>query len=364
MTDIDASSKLSREEYEQLIDKSLNRIPGPLQRALEDSGLSLDQIDAIELVGGSTRIPAVRARIQSVFPGKVLSTTLNQDEACARGATFACATLSPVFRVRDFALHDIAPYPIKIRWEKSPEDPDDDTELTVFPRGNSLPSTKVLTFYRKDTFDLEAVYGEPEKLPGSINPWLAKLTAKNIPSPSSGDLAVVKVKTRLNLHGVISFEQVYTEEIEEKEEPMAVDGEPSTEPPKKKKVKKDVAFVAAYGKLDSSVVEKFKEREAQMQAADKLVQDTEVSTYWPKLNVDDLRLTAEFRTAKTLSRSTSTICVPSLTNVMSLSSSLRRRRSSLSNSRRTKTGFTPRRAKRLLNPHTLTALPPFTPSAT
>ena len=364
MTDIDASSKLSREEYEQLIDKSLNRIPGPLQRALEDSGLSLDQIDAIELVGGSTRIPAVRARIQSVFPGKVLSTTLNQDEACARGATFACATLSPVFRVRDFALHDIAPYPIKIRWEKSPEDPDDDTELTVFPRGNSLPSTKVLTFYRKDTFDLEAVYGEPEKLPGSINPWLAKLTAKNIPSPSSGDLAVVKVKTRLNLHGVISFEQVYTEEIEEKEEPMAVDGEPSTEPPKKKKVKKDVAFVAAYGKLDSSVVEKFKEWEAQMQAADKLVQDTEVSTYWPKLNVDDLRLTAEFRTAKTLSRSTSTICVPSLTNVTSLSSSLRRRRSSLSNSRRTKTGFTPRRAKRLPNPHTLTALPPFTPSAT
>ncbi len=133
MNDIDASSKLSREEYEGLIASVLDRIPAPLQRALEDSELTLDQIDAVELIGGSTRIPAVRARIQSVFPGKVLSTTLNQDEAVARGATFACAMLSPVFRVRDFRFTDIATYPIKTIWEGSPDSPEEDTELLVFP---------------------------------------------------------------------------------------------------------------------------------------------------------------------------------------------------------------------------------------
>ncbi|THH12785.1 hypothetical protein EW146_g7370 [Bondarzewia mesenterica] len=277
MNDVDASSKLTRDVFEQLIDSLLNRVPGPLHQVLQESGLTLDQIDSIELVGGSTRIPAVRARIQSVFPGKTLSTTLNQDEACARGATFACASLSPVFRVREFAMHDIAPYPIKVRWEKTPGDPDDDTELIVFPHGNGLPSTKVLTFYRKEPFDLEAVYAEPEKLPGSINPWLAKFTAKNVTPNAAGDFSVVKVKTRLNLHGIVSFEQVYTEEVEEKEEAMQVDGEQPAEGAKKKKVvrKKELPFVAGYSQLDPSIVEQYKEREAQMYAADKLVQDTE-----------------------------------------------------------------------------------------
>ena len=101
----------------------LDRIPAPLQRALADSGLTLEQIDAVELVGGSTRVPAVRQRIQDVFPGKTLSFTLNQDEAIARGATFACAMLSPVFRVRDFHLNDINHFPIKTQWAASSTDP-------------------------------------------------------------------------------------------------------------------------------------------------------------------------------------------------------------------------------------------------
>jgi heat shock protein 4 len=279
MNDVDASSKLSREQYEQLIADVLDRIPAPLQRAIEESGLTIDQIDAVELVGGSTRIPAVRAKIQSVVPTKSLSTTLNQEEACARGSTFCCATLSPVFRVRDFAIHDIAIYPIKVRWEKSHADEEEDTELVVFPRGNGIPSTKVLTFYRKASFDIEAVYADPSGLPGSINPWVGHLTVKDVGPSPTGDYSTVRVKARLNLHGVLSFEAVYTEEVEEKEE-MQVDGE-STEPPKKKKVikKNPAAHVAGYGGLDSSVVEIYREKELTMYSNDKLVQDTEVSCH-------------------------------------------------------------------------------------
>lgn len=272
MNDIDASSRLTREEYEQLIAGVLERITAPVQQALAESGLTLDQIDAVELVGGCTRIPAVRAKIQAVFQGKALSTTLNQDEAAARGATFACAMLSPVFRVRDFAIHDITPYSVKVKWDKQPGDPDEDTELVVFPKGNSIPSTKVLTFYRNGPFDLQAEYAEPEKLPGGINPWIARFTAKEVPPNPSGDLTVVKVKTRLNLHGVVSFEQAYVEEIEEKED-MAVDGE---EPKKKKVVRKhEIPFVWHSGSLDSSVLEQYRQQEAEMHAADKLVADTE-----------------------------------------------------------------------------------------
>ena len=278
MNDIDASSKLSRDTYEDLIAPVLDRIAIPLQQALTEAGLSIDQIDAVELIGGTTRIPAVRARIQAALGGKPLSTTLNQDEAVARGATFACAFFSPTFRVRDFHIRDIAQYPIKVSWERSETDPDEDTELVVFPRGNAIPSTKVLTFYRKGPFDIEASYAEPQGLPGRINPWIARFSAKSVPADPNGDLSCVKLKTRLNLHGIMSFEAAYVEEVEEKEEAMEVDGNtPPADAPKKKRVKKiEVPFTSFASSLDSSLLEKLREQEAQMHAADKLVQDTEV----------------------------------------------------------------------------------------
>ncbi|KAJ7198776.1 heat shock protein 70 family [Mycena pura] len=281
MNDVDAASKLSRETMEGLISSVLDRIVAPIQRVLADSGLSLDQIDAIELVGGSTRVPAVRARIQEVFPGKVLSTTLNQDEAIARGATFCCAMLSPVFRVREFHIQDATHYPIKVQWTASPSDPEEDTELTVFQQGDKLPSTKVLSFYRRDTFDLEAVYADPAGLPGGINPWVGRITIKEVPADPKGDSTCVRVKTRVNQHGIMSFEGAYVEEVEDKEEvvPMDVDpaaeGAPPPAPPKKRRIKKkEVPFVTASSSLDKATLEALREQENAMHAADKLVMDT------------------------------------------------------------------------------------------
>ncbi|KAF9000420.1 heat shock protein 70 family [Cyathus striatus] len=283
MTDIDATSKLTREELEALIQPVLERIVPTLQNALAESGVPLDEIAAIELVGGTTRVPAVKQKIQEAFGGKPLSTTLNQDEAIARGATFACAMLSPVFRVRDFHIHDINHYPIKVQWAATPTDPDEDTELIVFPQGNAIPSTKVLSFYRKEPFTIESVYAIPSGLPGGISPWIGQFSAKGVPVDPKGDATCVKLKTRLNLHGVMSFEAAYVEEVEEKEEapaPMEVDagkeGEAPVAPKKKRIVKKkEILFVATNSSLDKTVVETLKEQENQMHAADKLVIDTE-----------------------------------------------------------------------------------------
>ncbi|KAJ7905050.1 heat shock protein 70 family [Mycena leptocephala] len=266
MNDVDAASKLSRDNLEGLVSTVLERIPAPLQRALADSGLTLDEIDAVELIGGSTRIPAVRARIQEVFPGKVLSTTLNQDEAIARGATFCCAMISPVFRVRDFHMHDITHYPIKVQWAPSPTDPEDDTELTVFQQGDKLPSTKVLSFYRREAFDLEAVYAEPAGLPGAINPWVGRFTVKEVPADPKGDSTCVRVKTRINAHGIMSFEGAYVEEVEEKDEPAPMD---------KRVKKKDVPFITSASSMEKAALETLREQENAMHAADKLVMDTE-----------------------------------------------------------------------------------------
>ncbi|KAJ3871804.1 heat shock protein 70 family [Lentinula edodes] len=283
MNDIDASSKLTRDDLEGLIADELSRIVAPIQRAIDDSGLNLDEIEVVELIGGSSRIPAVRARIAECFPGKTLSTTLNQDEAVARGATFSCAMLSPVFRVREFSVSDINAYPIKVQWAPVPSDPEEDIELVVFGEGNAMPSTKILSFYRKDPFDIEAVYAKPENLPGGINPWIAKFTAKEVPllgQENPADAVQVKLKTRLNANGILGFEGAYVETREDKDEPAPMDGveggEAAAAPPKKKKIiKHEVKFIVGNSAMDKGDVEKLKEQENSMWENDKLVKDTE-----------------------------------------------------------------------------------------
>ena len=289
MNDIDASSKLTRIEFEGLVADVLSRVQAPIQQALAEAGLTAEDIYGIELVGGSSRVPSIKERISELFPGKVLGATLNQDEAIARGATFACASLSPIFKVREFAIHDINTYPVKVTWAKDEQlaPGDDETELLVFPKQNSVPSTKVLTFSRTGPFDLEAAYAEPETLPGKTNPWLGKATFKNVAPTAAGEPATVKVKARLNLHGILSFEGAYlAEEIEKEDtsapaaEPMdtAEGGEPAAPAaPKMKKVikKTDIPVVAGYSGLDQTVVNEYREKEGEMHSSDKLVMETE-----------------------------------------------------------------------------------------
>ena len=219
MNDTDFKSFLKREELEQLVAPLLERAVGPLEQALADAKLKPEDVDYVELVGGCTRIPALKNAIQSFF-GKQLSFTLNADEAIARGCAFSCAILSPVFRVRDFSVQDIVNYPIEFTWDKSPDIPDEDTSLTVFNKGNTMPSTKILTFYRKAPFDLEAKYVKPELLPGKMNPWIGRFSVKGVNADGKNDFMICKLKARLNLHGVLNVEQGYYVEEQEVEEPV------------------------------------------------------------------------------------------------------------------------------------------------
>ena len=219
MNDVDVSSMMKRDELEALIQPLLDRVTVPLEQALIEAKLKPEDIDSVEMVGGCTRVPALKERISKFF-GKQLSFTLNQDEAVARGCAFSCAILSPVFRVRDFSVHDIVNYPIEFSWEQSPDIPDEDTSLTVFNKGNIMPSTKILTFYRKQPFDLEAKYAKPEMLPGKMNAWIGRFSVKGVKADSQEDFMICKLKARLNLHGVLNVESGYYVEDVEIEEPV------------------------------------------------------------------------------------------------------------------------------------------------
>lgn len=77
--------EITREQFEQLIQPIIDRTVSPCKQAMKDSGLKLEQIDEVVLVGGSTRIPRVRALVEDMFQRKP-HTDLNPDEVVALGA--------------------------------------------------------------------------------------------------------------------------------------------------------------------------------------------------------------------------------------------------------------------------------------
>lgn len=284
MEDVDVRSIVKREELETMVKPLLERVTIPIEEALAEAKLKPEDIDTIEMVGGCTRVPAIKEAISKFF-GKTLSFTLNQDEAIARGCAFSCAILSPVFRVRDFSVHDIVNYPIEFTWEQSADIPDEDTSLTVFNRGNVMPSTKILTFYRKQPFDLEARYAKPDMLPGKINPWIGRFSVKGVKADANDDFMICKLKARLNLHGILNVESGYYVEDVEVEEPvdedkMDTDAPEGEQPKKTRKVKKqvrkgDLPISTGTNSVDQTVKETWIERENAMYMEDKLIAETD-----------------------------------------------------------------------------------------
>ena len=84
---------VSRELFEELSRDLVERCRGPVAKALADAGLSAEQLDAVVLVGGSTRIPAVRDLVKTLT-GKEPNRTMNPDEVVALGAAIQGSLLS------------------------------------------------------------------------------------------------------------------------------------------------------------------------------------------------------------------------------------------------------------------------------
>ncbi|XP_014855560.1 PREDICTED: heat shock 70 kDa protein 4-like [Poecilia mexicana] len=219
MNDIDVSAHMNRGQFEEMCVDILARVEPPLHSLLEQAKLKKEDIYAVEIVGGASRIPAVKERISKFF-GKELSTTLNADEAVARGCALQCAILSPAFKVREFSITDVVPYPISLKWHSAAEEGLSDCE--VFPKNHAAPFSKVLTFYRKEPFSLEAYYSSPNELPYP-DPTIGQFVIQKVVPQASGESSKVKVKVRVNIHGIFSVSSASLVEVQksdETEEPM------------------------------------------------------------------------------------------------------------------------------------------------
>ncbi|NXD12271.1 HS105 protein, partial [Nothocercus nigrocapillus] len=200
MNDTDVSGKMNRSQFEEICADLLQRIEVPLLSLMEQIQLKVEDVTAVEIVGGATRIPAVKERIAKFF-GKDVSTTLNADEAIARGCALQCAILSPAFKVREFSVTDATPFPISLLWNTEAEDTEGVHE--VFSRNHAAPFSKVLTFYRKGPFELEAFYSDPNGVPYPETK-IGRYVIQNVAAQKDGEKSKVKVKVRVNTHGIFS----------------------------------------------------------------------------------------------------------------------------------------------------------------
>ncbi|AER67079.1 chaperone protein DnaK [Thermovirga lienii DSM 17291] len=102
---------LTRAKFEEMTRDLLDRVVGPVRRAIEDSGLSTQDIDKILLVGGSTRMPMVQKKIVEML-GKEPTKGINPDECVAVGAAIQGAILSGEHK--DIVLVDVTPLSLGI----------------------------------------------------------------------------------------------------------------------------------------------------------------------------------------------------------------------------------------------------------
>uniref|UniRef100_A0A671MH94 Heat shock 70 kDa protein 4-like n=1 Tax=Sinocyclocheilus anshuiensis TaxID=1608454 RepID=A0A671MH94_9TELE len=211
MNDIDVSSKLNRAQFEEMCADILARVEPPLRSLLEQAHLKKDDIHAVEIVGGASRMPAIKERINKFF-GKEPSTTLNADEAVARGCALQCAILSPAFKVREFSTTDVVPFPISLKWNSAAED-----------------GVRTMSLHTESEFFI-----------------------RNVIPQASGESSKIKVKVRVNIHGIFSVSSASLVEVQKsEEEEESMDTEQSTEKEKENEVlPQDTTTSAEEGKQE------------------------------------------------------------------------------------------------------------------
>jgi len=230
--DRDFSISLKVDKFEELVAPLLARLTPPIAAALEEAGVTKEQLSAVEIVGGGTRVNSVKKTI-SAFLGldqsKVnygLGTTMNADEAVSKGCALAAAMLSTRFKVKEFAVIESVTYPVRVSWEPSSAmdtgangaaDEDDEggddamgaeatNSVVLFGRNSDTPKTRRITFRRSEPFTIAASYDEAAMpmLPPGTKPSIAEFTVKVTP-PADGELPRIRVHLKHSLDGIIEM---------------------------------------------------------------------------------------------------------------------------------------------------------------
>jgi molecular chaperone DnaK len=235
--------EIDRSKFEELSRGLLEKCKLPVQKALQDAKLSKSEIDQVILVGGSTRIPAVKNLLKDLL-GKALNETVNPDEVVAMGAAVQAGIIAG--EITDLILLDVTPLSLGVETMGG-------LMTTIINRNASIPVKQSEVFSTgsdmQDAVEIHVLQGERQFAKDNKSLGIFKL--KGIP-PAPRGVPKINVTFQLDVNGLLSVSA--REEQTGQEQSIKIEGASTLAREDVAKMIKDAEENAALDKSKKSLV--------------------------------------------------------------------------------------------------------------
>jgi molecular chaperone DnaK len=195
-TPMHLEKRLTRAQFESLIADLLKRVRTPVEQALKDAKLDASKIDEVILVGGSTRVPAVKALVKSLL-NKEPNESVNPDEAVALGAAVQAGILSGDSSIGDIVLVDVTPLTLGVEVKGGMVAP-------MITRNTAIPAKKTETYTTAENnqpgVEINVLQGERPM--ANDNKSLGRFKLEGIP-PMPAGLPQIEVTFDIDANGIL-----------------------------------------------------------------------------------------------------------------------------------------------------------------